>query len=315
MDRVIAGIAHLNRASAYAALETVFSLLKAGCERLGEVEVSEFVELVHLVLLQFPRGETIRVTGPNQARELDVCLKYNDVYDVALHRTMEFLSRNLADHVDKYSPRQYLRAVLRTLGKEYYRLLVDSYHTYSIPEESAAPSDDEAGPEACAGKSASRNGDALTVAGPEAGSEPDCPGEQAVAQQMFRNWYEGNFSRLELSRLYGLPVDRVERILLKVARSYERGRHLGLVRWLIGMGEDGDVVWLLSKGMSAADVGRKVELNKWVVYKRRDAVRKRLAALHLVGEEGRARRARFLGLAPEERDRHEREDSARVLPG
>ena len=72
MDRVIAGIARLNRQSAYAALETVVGGLKERYETLSEAEVSEFAELVHLVLLQFPRGETIRVSGPKQHRELDM---------------------------------------------------------------------------------------------------------------------------------------------------------------------------------------------------------------------------------------------------
>ena len=106
-------------------------------ETLSEAETSEFIELVHLVLLQFARGETIRVSGPSQARELDVCLKYNDVYEAALYRAMEFLARNLFDHIEEYTPHQYLHAALRVLGKEYYRVLTDSYHTDSITEESA----------------------------------------------------------------------------------------------------------------------------------------------------------------------------------
>ena len=100
MEQVIAGIAGLNRRSAYAALETVFDSLKAGHEKLSEAETSEFIELVHLVLLQFARGETIRVSGPKQARALDVCLKYNDAYEAALYRAMEFLARNLFDHLE-----------------------------------------------------------------------------------------------------------------------------------------------------------------------------------------------------------------------
>ena len=117
MDQVIAGIAKLDRRSAYAALETVFGGLKASYETLSEAETSEYIELVHLVLLQFARGETIRVSGPNQVHELDVCLKYNDVYEAALYHAMEFLARNLFDHLEKYSPHQYLHAALRVLGK------------------------------------------------------------------------------------------------------------------------------------------------------------------------------------------------------
>jgi hypothetical protein len=294
MDRVIAGIATLNRRSAYTALETAFGGLKAACETLSEAETSEFTELVHLVLLQFARGETIRVSGPNQARELDVCLKYNDVYEAALYHAMEFLARNLFDHLEEYSPHQYLRAALRILGKEYYRALVDSYHTDSIPEESATLREDELSTAAFAGP------EALTVVGPETENpRAHPPGEVAgrkVEQQMFYNWYEGNLSRFELTRLYGLTMERVNQSLLRVARTYEAGRHYRMVKWLVEMGEDGDIIWLLSKDMTAADVGQKVHRNQWVVYKHRDAVRRRFAALRLTGAEGRAFCARLFGL-------------------
>jgi hypothetical protein len=307
MDGVITGIAELNRRSAYAALETVFGGLKAARETLSEAETSEFIELVHLVLLQFARGETIRVSGPTQARVLDVCLKYNDVYEAALYRAMVFLARNLFDHLEEYSPHRYLHAALRVLGKEYFRVLTDSYHTDSIPEESATSREDELGTAVFAGpeESASRAGgagseEALTVVGPEAENSPahrpeDRPG-QKVEQQMFYNWHEGNLSRLELTRLYGLTMDRVNQTLLRVARTHENGRHYGMVKWLIEMGEDGDIIWLLSKGMTAADVGQKVRRNQWVVYKHRDAVLRRFKVLRLAGDEGRAFCARLFGL-------------------
>ena len=307
MERVISGIARLNRRSAYGELETVFAGLKATYETLSEAETSEFIELVHLVLLQFARGETIRVSGPNQARGLDVCLKYNDVYEAALYRAMEFLARNLFDHLEEYSPRQYLRAALRVLGKEYHRALMDSCHTDSIPEESAAVRDDELGSAVFAGPeesfsraSAACSAEALTVVGPEEANPPahlpeDVVG-QGVEQQLFYNWYEGNLSRFELMRLYGLTMDRVNQILLRVARAYEDGRHYGMVRWLVEMGEDGDIIWLLSKDMTAADVGHKVHRNQWVVYKHRDAVLRRFAALRLMGDEGRAFCATLFGL-------------------
>jgi hypothetical protein len=306
MEQVIAGIAGLNRRSAYAALETVFGSLKAAHEKLSEAETSEFVELVHLVLLQFARSETIRVSGPTQARGLDVCLKYNDVYEAALYRAMEFLARNLFDHIEEYTPHQYLHAALRVLGKEYYRVLTDSYHTDSITEESPAWSDDEPGAAAFAEPdgSLSRVGvcseDALTVVGPEDVNPPVClsddlPGPQAE-QQMFYNWHDGNLSRLELARLYGLTMDRVNQALLRVARTHENGRHYGMVKWLIEMGEDGDIIWLLSKGMTAADVGQKVHRNQWVVYKHRDAVLRRFKVLRLAGDEGRTFCARLFGL-------------------
>ena len=305
MDGVIAGIARLNRRSAFAALETVFGGLKARYEELTEAEVSEFVELVHLVLLQFARGATIRVSGPRQRRGLDVCLKYNDVYEAALHRTMEFLSRHLPDHLEKYSPRQYLRAALRELGKEYYQVLTDSYHTESIPEESAASTDDEAGAtvgpeEFLSGHDGACPEEALTAVGPEGGCVPAYSYEtadgQTWEQQMFCNWYEGNLSRCEMARLYGVSMDCVDRTLLRVALAYEEGRHYGMIKWLIEMGEDGDIIWLLSKDMTAADVGQKVHRNQWVVYKHRDAVRRRLEVLRLSGDEGRAFCARLFGL-------------------
>jgi hypothetical protein len=69
-----------------------------------------------------------------------------------------------------------------------------------------------------------------------------------------------------------------------------------MVRWLVEMGEDGDIIWLLSKDMTAADVGQKVHRNQWVVYKHRDAVRRRFGALGLTGAEGRAFCARLFGL-------------------
>ena len=307
MEQVIAGIAGLNRRSAYTALETVFGSLKATHETLSEAETSEFIELVHLVLLQFARGETIRVSGPNQAHGLDVCLKYNDVYEAALYRAMVFLARNLFEHIEEYSPHQYLHAALRVLGKEYYRVLTDSYHTDSIPEESGTSREDEPGAAVFAGpdEAPSRAGgvrseEALTVVGPEEENPPahrpdDLPGPQAE-QQMFYNWHDGNLSRLELTRLYGLTMDRVNQSLLRVARTYENGRHYGMVKWLIEMGEDGDIIWLLSKGMTAADVGQKVHRNQWVVYKHRDAVLRRFKVLRLAGDEGRAFCARLFGL-------------------
>jgi hypothetical protein len=307
MEQVITRIADQNRRSAYCALESAFGGLKAASERLSEAETSEFIELVHLVLLQFARGETIRVSGPRQVRELDVCLKYNDVYEAALYRAMEFLARNLFDHLEEYSPHQYLLAALRVLGKEYYRVLTDSYHTDSIPEESAASKDDEAGTMVFAGPEESssrddgaRSEEALTVVGPEEENPPahmpeDLPG-QTADEQLFHNWHEGNLSRLELSRLYGLTMDRVNKTLLRVALTHNNGRHYGMVKWLIEMGEDGDIIWLLSKGMTAADVGQKVHRNQWVVYKHRDAVLRRFKVLRLAGAEGRAFCARLFGL-------------------
>jgi hypothetical protein len=302
MDGVIAGIATLNRRSAYAALETAFSGLKVQSETLSGAETSEFIELVHLVLLQFARGETIRVSGPRQARELDVCLKYNDAYEAALYHAMEFLARNLFDHLEKYSPNQYLRAALRVLGKEYYRALTDSYQTDSILDESAVLQEDEPCREDGGWKREEGGGkeEALTVVGPEAGNPAarppeDVPG-QDVEQQMFHNWYEGNLSRSELARLYGLTMDRVNQILLRVAQTFESGRLHGMVKWLTEMGEDGDIIWLLSKGMTAADVGQKVHRNQWVVYKHRDAVLKRFEPLRLAGDAGRAFCARLFGL-------------------
>jgi hypothetical protein len=307
MERVIAGIGRLNRQSAYAALEAVFGGLKAKYEALSEAEVAEFAELVHLVLLQFARGATIRVSGPRQLRALDVCLKYNDIYEVALHRAMEFLSRHLPDHLEKYSPRQYLRAALRILGKEYYQALRDSYHTDSIPEELATARDDEPGHTALAGPeelvrsdSGACSDEALTAAGPEVGNLPDRPhetaGGQVAEQQLFYNWYEGNLSRCELTRLYGLTMECVDRTILRVALRYEGGRHYGMVKWLIEMGEDGDIIWLLSKDMTAADVGQKVHRNQWVVYKHRDAIRRRFEVLGLTGAAGRAFCARLFAL-------------------
>jgi len=306
MDRVIAGVAKLNRRSAYAALETVFGGLKASCETLSEAETSEFIELVHLVMLQFARGETIRVSGAHQACGLDVCLKYNDVYEAALYHAMEFLARNLLDHIEKYSPHQYLHAALRVLGKEYYRAMKDSYRTDSIPEESAASGEYEPGAAVFAGpeETVNRAGDArpeesLTVVGPEQENPPtylpeDLTG-QRTEQQMFYNWFEGNLSRFELTRLYCLTMDLVEQALLRVARTYDQGRHYGMVKWLIELGEDGDIIWLLSKDMTAADVGQKVRRNQWVVYKHRDAVLRRFRALRLTGDERRAYCAKLFG--------------------
>jgi hypothetical protein len=307
MDKVIAGIAGLNRRSAYAALETVFGGLKASYETLSEAETSEFIELVHLVMLQFARGETVRVSGARQAREVEVCLKYNDVYEAALYHAMEFLARNLFDHIEKYSPHQYLHAALRVLGKEYYRALKDSYHTDTIPEELAAPGECEAGTGVAAGSEEllsragdARSGEELTVVGPEEAVPPAClPAEltaQMTEQQMFYNWYEGNLSRLELTRLYGSTMDLVNQALLRVARTYDGGRHYGMVKWLIELGEDGDIIWLLSKDMTAADVGQKVHRNQWVVYKHRDAVLRRFRALGLTNEERRAFCAKLFGI-------------------
>ena len=125
---------------------------------------------------------------------------------------------------------------------------------------------------------------------------PEDQSGQTTEQQMFYNWYEGNLSRFELMRLYGLTMDIVEQTLQRVARTYDEGRHYGMVKWLIEMGEDGDIIWLLSKDMTAADVGLKVRRNQWVVYKHRDAVLKRFQALGLTGDEGRAFCVKLFGL-------------------
>jgi len=69
-----------------------------------------------------------------------------------------------------------------------------------------------------------------------------------------------------------------------------------MVKWLVELGEDGDIIWLLSKDMTAADVGQKVSRNKWVVYKHRDAVLRRFQALRLTGDDGRALCAKLFGL-------------------
>ena len=97
-------------------------------------------------------------------------------------------------------------------------------------------------------------------------------------------------------------MERVDRTILRVASTYEGGRHYGMVKWLIEMGEDGDIIWLLSKDMTAADVGQKVHRNQWVVYKHRDAIRRRFEALGLTGADGRAFCARLFGLEPDSVD-------------
>jgi hypothetical protein len=182
-------------------------------------------------------------------------------------------------------------------------VLTDSYHTDSIPDESAATQDDDAsGPAAVraegsgCGYGGAGSSEALAVVGPERAVQPDAPDRDRADEQMFLNWYEGNLSRCELTRLYCLPMDGVDETLVRVARTYDDGRHYGMVKWLVEMGEDGDIIWLLSKDMTAADVGQKIQRNQWVVYKHRDAILKRLAALGLTGAEGRAVFARMLGM-------------------
>jgi hypothetical protein len=290
IDRIIAEAGKLGRREAFTALQDVFGLIKQQ-PGLSEPELKRFFDLVTLVFLVYPRGMTIRISGAKSGRICEERLEFNDAYEAALDRTLDFLARNFLNHIDEYSPRQYLRAALRTLAKEYAlerqhrreSVAVDSFADHAAEEETVSPERDLAQEEPPAWLKAY-----------------DYVRENKPDGEIFHSWFVGNLSRQELARLYALPLAQVNRAILGIARRvFEQGRLYPLVSSLVRLNENGDIFWLWLKGLTAQQIGEKVRKSHWVVYKRLEAVRRKFARLKELGEPGRRFGAWFCGVNPE----------------
>jgi hypothetical protein len=283
MDALIAQMGKLGRREAFAAVEAAFGAIKA-CPAPSATEVNGFINLVHLVLLIYPRGMRIRVSGARQtANPHEVVLQFNDTYEAALDRTVDFLSRNFLGHIEKYAPRQYLRAALRALAKEYGNERATGNETVTVDELSPAADSEPAQDER-----------------PSYLKRYEYIGQDKSDGEIFYDWYVGSLSRRELAQLHGISVEQVNRVLLEVARErFEQGRFYPMVSWLVGMNVNGDVLWLWSKGLSPQQIADKVGKSRWVVYKRLEGIRLLMARLRARGEPGRAFGRWLCGIEPE----------------
>jgi hypothetical protein len=290
IDQVIADVGNLSRREAFSALQDVFGAIRAQ-PGLSEAELKRFFDLVTLVFLVYPRGMTIRISGAKTGSIYEERLEFNDIYEAALDRTMDFLARNFLNHIEEYSPQQYLRAGLRTLAKEYslerahrgQEVTVDSSWDRTGEDEAASPERD------------------LVQEEPPAWLRAyDYVRESKPDGEIFHGWFVGNLSRPELARLYGMTVAQVNQVILRIARQgFEQGRLYPLVSSLVRLNENGDIFWLWLKGLTAQQIGEKVAKSHWVVYKRLEAVRRKFARLKGLGEPGRRFGAWFCGVSPE----------------
>jgi len=308
IDEVIAGIGKLGRREAFEALQTTFGIIKES-GTLSEQELRRFMDMVTLVLFVYPRGMRIRISGPKQAANArEEVLEFNDTYEAALGRTIEFLMRNFFDHLEEYDPQHYLRAALRALAKEYGRARAIQNETVAVDGllERVAPDEDGvAASTDSAGRLASEGG--LGLSGADADAErPECMQryesllDNKPDGTIFYDWFVGNLSRIELAQLHGLSVEQVNETILRVARSgFENGRLFPLVSSLLHLKEDGDILWLALKGLTGEQIGRKVAQTHWVVYKRLEALRRRFARLREMGRPGRDFGEWLCGVRPE----------------
>lgn len=289
IDRVIRSIGKLSRREAFGALEEVFRTLKAR-PGLSESEVKRFFDMVTLVLLVYPRGMTIRISGAGAGSICEERLDFNDVYEAALDRTMEFLARNLLNHIDEYEPRQYLRAALRALAKEYARERTQRRDSITVDNYDDAAEDETANPER----------DLVQEETPAWLREYDYVRDDKPDGEMFHGWFVGNLSRAELARLYGKTPAQVNAAILRIARQdFEQGRLYPLVSSLVRLNDNGDIFWLWLKGLTAQQIGEKVAKSHWVVYKRLETMRRRFARLKNLGDPGRRFGAWLCGVSPE----------------
>jgi hypothetical protein len=255
-------IAEMGRREAFAAVEELFSRMRDDRQFSAE-ELKQFFGLVWLVLQRHAPGMTIRITGRKQAAHpRDERLEGNEGFDLALDRTMQFLARNFTTHLEEYEPHRYVIAVLRALAKEYGLVRVAAVETLRISELPAA-------------------GEVLEEQTP--GIEPPAylreyerVRDLGRDGEIFYDWFVGSMSRYELARLHRQSLEQIEETLLRVAGAFEQGRLLALVNLLLNLREDGDMLLLFSKGLTGTQIGEKVGKSHWLVYKRLQAIRKRL---------------------------------------
>jgi hypothetical protein len=276
MDKVIAQIGKLGRREAFAALQEAFGTVKER-DTLAEAEIKRFFDLVTLVLLVYPRNMVIRISGAGQTAGIrEEHLHFDDKYEVALERTISFLTRNFLDHLDEYTPLEYLRAALRSLAKEYG--IERTHQNENVPVGDAMePDETEDGTRI-------RSHEPVQEEAPQYLREYEAIRDVRPDGELFYDWYVGTLSRRELAQLHSLSEAQVEKAILRIAHEFEQGRLYPLVNWLIGLKEDGDILLLFSKGLTGEQIGQKVAKSHWLVYKRISSLRKRIGQM---GDEGR----------------------------
>jgi hypothetical protein len=285
IDRLIKLFGNLNRPRAFAALDAAYSSVRAQTGLAAE-EVTHFLGFVELVLGQHARNIPMRISGARQAaKPKDVRLSFitdedKATYEAALHDTMDFLARNFLDHLEKYAPHKYRIAALRAFAKRYdeeRRIRAGTVSVDSIPERVARENPHTV-----------FEAELVAPSNPgESQAADDIPDEQPD-RGIFHDWYFANLSRRELAQLHGMSAGDIEQTILRVGCIFEQGRRYRLIRWLLDLKEDGDVLWLWSKELTAEQIAQKVGLSAWVVYKRLGALRKRLDRLRQMGAPGRA---------------------------
>jgi hypothetical protein len=289
IDRAIAGMGRLGRREAFAALQDVFARVKQQ-PSLGEAELKRFFDMVTLVFLVYPRGMTIRISGPKTGSICEEKLDFNDVYEAALDRTMDFLARNFLTHIDEYEPQQYLRAALRTLAKEYSRERAQRRESVPVDSFDETVEDEVVNPER----------DLAQEEAPAWLRAYDYVREDKPDGEIFHGWFVGNLARAELAAMYHKTPAQVNEAILRVARqTFEQGRLYPLVSSLVRLDENGDIFWLWLKGLTAQQIGEKVAKSHWVVYKRLETVRRKFARLRGLGRTGRRFGAWLCGVNPE----------------
>ena len=288
IDRVIGSIGKLGRREAFGALQEIFGIIKQQ-PGLSEAEVKRFFDMVTLVLLVYPRGMTIRISGAGAGSICEEKLDFNDVYEAALDRTMDFLARNLVNHIDEYEPQGYLRAALRALAKEYSRERAQRRESVSVDSYDDTVEDEVANPER----------DLVQEEAPAWLRAYDYVRDEKPDGEMFHGWFVGNLSRAELARMYRLTPAQVNAAILRVARQvFEQGRLYPLVASLVRQDDNGDIFWLWLKGLTAQQIGEKVAKSHWVVYKRLETMRRKFARLKSLGDPGRRFGAWLCGVNP-----------------
>jgi len=301
IDGLIARFEELDSRAAFGAIETVFGQLRQS-DSLTREDIDHFFGLVTLVLLRHARGGTVRYSGAGHTHAREAHLRFGDVYEAALDRTMDFLARNFFRHLAEYEPKAYRMAVLREFAKEYDILLavrngaepLDSAHERRV----ARDVDDAAGSDCVADDEPACVEPEVSV--PVPAGPPDVgTGDSSPDAVMFHDWYVGTLSRLELAQLYGLPLEQVNAVLLRQAGATEGGRLYPLVAGLIHLNYDGDIYLLSCKGLTAEQIAEKVGKSRWVVHKHLQSVRKKFAKLREMGEPGRKFAAWLFGARPE----------------
>ena len=243
------------RAKAYAAFEAAVACVQS-VRVVGETEFKHFRALVWQVLLEFSRGQTI-----GYARGLTERLDSKCFYEIAVYNTVDFLMTHFFHHKEKYNPYDYRWMALRQLAKE---------HAILRKHEAQITSDMDRLP------------------APEASSPSKIPDRATCAEEdIFGSWHFGTMSRFELAQLLVMSVSRIEQVILDFARTFEGGRYYPIASSLIHLGMNGDIYLLRTKGLTAEQIGEKVGLGKWAVYKRLDDVRRAFARLNDFGVPGR----------------------------